>query len=237
MLLQAGQSGRGRAFAARWGEVIFVAYSDLESGRRQYGELKRAVADAGRDPAHVHVAPACYVIVGETAAIAAEKRAVIEATARPIDAFVLMSEVLNHDFATKAQDEPFTDAELAAMSFHGFRDRVIALSGRANPTPAEFAKFSGRGTIAEHHVFCGTSKQVADEMESWFIGGACDGFVCAATHMPGSYDDIARLLIPELQRRNLFRRDHGDTSTLRGALGLPHRTARECAALAGFAVA
>src|SRR5580658_4162875 len=64
----------------------------------------------------------------------ADKRLVIEATARGIDALVLLSEVLNYDFASKPIDEPFTDDELVEFSFQGFRDRVIRHSGRKNPT-------------------------------------------------------------------------------------------------------
>jgi alkanesulfonate monooxygenase SsuD/methylene tetrahydromethanopterin reductase-like flavin-dependent oxidoreductase (luciferase family) len=82
VLIQAGQSGRGQAFAAKSAEVVFVIYHSLEDGKEEYASFKTAVAAAGRDPAGVYVAPACYVCVGETEAVAQEKRAVIEATAR-----------------------------------------------------------------------------------------------------------------------------------------------------------
>jgi alkanesulfonate monooxygenase SsuD/methylene tetrahydromethanopterin reductase-like flavin-dependent oxidoreductase (luciferase family) len=82
VLIQAGQSGQGQAFAAKSAEVVFVIYHSLEDGKEEYASFKTAVAAAGRDPAGVYVAPACYVCVGETEAVAQEKRAVIEATAR-----------------------------------------------------------------------------------------------------------------------------------------------------------
>src|SRR6266481_3455771 len=103
--------------------------------------------------ASVRVAPACYVCVGETEAAAQDKRSIIEGTAREIDALVLLSEVLNYDFASKPIDEPFTDAELTEFSFQGFRDRVIRLSGKKNPTVRDFISTSGRGTIKEHPMF------------------------------------------------------------------------------------
>jgi FMN-dependent oxidoreductase (nitrilotriacetate monooxygenase family) len=220
VLIQAGQSGRGRSFAARWAELVFVVYPNLESGKRQYAEFKAAVAAEGRDPAHVHVAPASYVIVGETEAMAQEKRAVIEGTAREVDALVLISEVLNYDFASKPIDEPFSDEELRRFGWHGFRDRVIEASGKQNPTVRDFVALSGRGTIKEHKIFCGTPKSVADQMEEWFTAPACDGFVLAATSMPGAYEDVVRLLVPELQRRGLFQKDYAGP-TLRETLGLP----------------
>jgi FMN-dependent oxidoreductase (nitrilotriacetate monooxygenase family) len=220
VLIQAGQSGRGQAFAAQWAELVFVIHHNLEAGKQQYAAFKQAVAAAGRDPAQVHVAPACYVIVAESADAAQAKRAVIEALAKPVDALVLISEVLNYDFGAKGYDEPFTDEELAGFSWHGFRERVVKHSGKKNPTVRDFVEVSGRGTIAEHKVFCGTPKSVADEMEEWFTAPACDGFVLAATHMPGAYEDVVRLLVPELQRRKLFQKEYRG-NTLRENLGLP----------------
>jgi len=220
VLIQAGQSGRGQAFAARWAELVFVIHHNLEAGRQQYAAFKDAVAAAGRDLAQVTVAPACYVIVAESEEAARAKREAIEASARPVDALVLISEVLNYDFGAKGYDEPFSDEELAGFSWHGFRERVVTHSGKKNPTVRDFVEVSGRGTIAEHKVFCGTPKSVADQMEEWFTAPACDGFVLAATHMPGAYEDVVRLLVPELQRRGLFQRDYRGT-TLRENLGLP----------------
>jgi FMN-dependent oxidoreductase (nitrilotriacetate monooxygenase family) len=220
VIIQAGQSGRGLAFAAKWAEIVFVIYHGLEHGKEQYALFKEAVAAQGRDPALVGVAPACYVCVGESEGAAQEKRAVVEATAREVDALVLLSEVLNYDFAAKSLDEPFSDEELAELSFQGFRDRVVRYSGKKNPTVRDFITVSGRGTVKEHVMFCGNPKQVADQMEEWFTAPACDGFVLAATHMPGLYDDVVRLLVPELQRRGLFQKDYAGP-TLRENLGLP----------------
>jgi FMN-dependent oxidoreductase (nitrilotriacetate monooxygenase family) len=220
VLIQAGQSGRGQAFAARWADLVFVIHHNLEAGKKHYAAFKAAVAATGRDPTHVQVAPACYVCVAETEAAAQEKRAIIEATAKPVDALVLISEVLNYDFAQKGYDEPFSDEELAAFSWHGFRERVIEFSGKKNPTVRDFVEVSGRGTVREHKMFCGTPKSVADQMEEWFQAPACDGFVLAATHMPGAYEDVVRLLVPELQRRGLFHKDYAGP-TLRETMGLP----------------
>src|SRR5215472_1037814 len=219
VLIQAGQSGRGQLFAAKWAEIVFVIYHSFEDAKKEYASFKAAVAAAGRDPARVHAAPACYVCVGESEAVAQEKRAVIEATVRDVDALVLLSEVLNYDFAKKPLDDPFSDEELAELSFQGFRDRVIRHSGKKNPTVRDFITVSGRGTIKEHTMFCGSPQQVADQMEEWFAAPACDGSVLAASHMPGAYDDVVRLLVPELQRRGLFQKNYAG-ATLRDNLGL-----------------
>jgi FMN-dependent oxidoreductase (nitrilotriacetate monooxygenase family) len=221
VLIQAGQSGRGRRFAARWGELLFVIFPTLEFARQAYREIKDEAARQGRDPERVRVAPAIYCVVGETRAMAEDKAAYIEKLAHPLDTLVLLSEVLNYDFATKGFDEPFTDAELAALSgLLATRDRVVRLSGKPNPTVRDFIQWSGRGTLSEMPRFVGTPADVADGLEEWFTGRAADGFVLAATHMPGAYEDFARLVVPELQRRGLFHRDYAGT-TLRENLGLP----------------
>jgi len=219
VLIQAGQSGRGRRFAGRWGELIFVVYPNLEMGRKQYAELKQAVAEAGRDPDKVSINPACYVCVAETRAAAEAKRDFVLSLSKPVDALVLLSEVTNFDFASKDLDSEFTEEELKRVSWTGFKDRVIALSGKPNPTVRDFVHFSGRGTIREFPIFCGTPTEVADQMEEWFTSRACDGFVLVATQMPGAFEDFTRLVVPELQRRGLYHRDYAGR-TLRDNLGL-----------------
>ena len=85
---------------------------------------------------------------------------------------MLLSEVLNYDFAAKGMDEPITDAELAGMSgLQALRDRVVAQSGSKNPTPRDFVRYSGRGTLREMPRFVGTPREVADGLEEWFTGG------------------------------------------------------------------
>ncbi len=217
VLLQAGSSGRGQAFAGRWAELVFAGYGSLEAGKKQYARLRAAAEAAGRDPGSIKVAPAIGVVVAESADQAAEKRAYIESLAKPIDGLTLLCEVLNVDFAARDYDAPFSDEELANISWQGYRDRVIEKSGKKNPSVRDFVEVSGRGTLREAPVFTGSPKQVVDQLESWFES-ACDGFVIAAGYTPGSYEDFVRLVVPELQRRGLHRRDYAGT-TLRENLG------------------
>ncbi len=224
VVIQAGQSGRGQRFASQWGELVFAVYPNLAIGRKIYASFKDQVAKAGRNPDHVKVAPAVYIIPGETRAIAEAKMEIIDKLVKPIDALALLSEVLNFDFASKGMDEAFTDADLKSISgLQAIRDRVVTASGKTNPTIRDFVEVSNRGTIREFPLFVGSAKDIADKMEEWFEGRACDGFVVAATHLPGSYEDMVRLVVPELQRRGLFRKEYSG-STLRDHLGLPRAT-------------
>ncbi|MDB5511939.1 MAG: FMN-dependent monooxygenase [Enterovirga sp.] len=218
VLIQAGQSGRGRSFASRWGELIFVVYPNLTIGKAAYADMKGHLRSIGRET--TSIAPAVYTVVAETRTMAEDKMAFLEGLAKPEDALVLLSEVLNYDFATKPLGEPFSDEELDSITgIRSTRDRVVQLSGRRNPTVEDFIKYSGRATAREFPTFVGSAVDVADQMEEWFLGGACDGFVVAAHSVPGSYEDFVRLVIPELQRRGSFQKEYAG-STLRENLGL-----------------
>jgi FMN-dependent oxidoreductase (nitrilotriacetate monooxygenase family) len=218
VLLQAGMSGRGMAFAGRWADVIFTAFKDKAAGTASYRALRRAVEDAGRDPDTVVVAPAVSVITAETPELAAEKHRRLSGLARTEDGLALLCEVLNTDFSGRPLDEPFTDAELAGMSWQSLRDRVVAASGKTNPSVRDFVECSGRGRLSEMPSIVGSPDQVADTLEEWF-GTCCDGFVLSAATVPASYDDFSRLVVPELQRRGLVRREY-EGKTLRDNLGL-----------------
>jgi FMN-dependent oxidoreductase (nitrilotriacetate monooxygenase family) len=220
VLIQAGQSGRGSDFAARWGELVFVIYPNLEVARRSYTEFKDKVRARGRDADSVRVSPAVYVVASETMAQAEDRKAAIDALVEPIDSLTLLSEVLNYDFGQKKANEPFTAEELESINgLRAILDRVVRMSGKAAPTVEDFVRCSGRGTTRELPSFVGDARTIADQMEQWFVERACDGFVLAATHMPGSYDEFVRFVVPELQRRGLFQKEYAG-ATLRANLGL-----------------
>jgi FMN-dependent oxidoreductase (nitrilotriacetate monooxygenase family) len=230
VVIQAGQSGRGKAFAARWGELIFVIYPNLDVAKRDYSEFKATVAQGGRDPEQVKITHLINPVAAATKSEAEDKWAVIEKLPLEIDALSLLSEVLNFDFATKGMDEPFTDAEMASISgLQAIRDRVVRQSGKRNPTAREFIHHSGRGRV--HDPIVGGPKEIADRLEQWFVERGCDGFVLSATHVPGTYEDFVTHVVPELQRRGLFRTDYSG-ATLRENLGLPIPRAADARAMA-----
>ena len=219
VIIQAGQSGRGREFAVRWGELIFAIFPNLEFGKSAYQQMHDEAKAQNRDPNSLRIAPLIYPIVGQSKAEARDKAALIERLAKPIDALALLSEVLNFDFSRKNMDEAFTDAELADFGgLLAIRDRVVELSGKKNPTVADFIEYSARGTIKEAPNFIGTAADIADGLEQWFRERACDGFVIGASHIPGTYEDFVTFVVPELQRRGLFHQDYAGPS-LRENLG------------------
>ena len=219
VIIQAGQSGRGKAFGARWGELIFVIYPDLAAGKHDTADFKAAVAGYGRDPAHIIITQLVTPVAAATKMEAEDRWSVISQLPLEIDALSLLSEALNFDFTTKGMDEAFTDEEMAGISgLRTLRDQVVTASGNNNPTVRDFIHFSGRGRV--HNPIIGGPKEICDQLEQWFIERACDGFVIAATHVPGAYEDFVRFVVPELQRRGLFHQDYAG-KTVRANLGLP----------------
>ena len=218
MVIQAGASARGKTFSARWAETVFVGYPDLAEGKRQYADFKTEVARLGRDPGRVTVNTIAYPVVAATRAEAEDKMAIIDSLYKEVDGLSLLSEAMNFDFKTKGMDEAFTTAELQGMSgMQAMRDRVMRVIGH-NPTVRDFLEVTRRGRPREAIV--GSGKDVADRLEQWFTEGACDGFVIAGTHMPGSFEDFVRFVVPELQQRGLYRTEYAG-ATLRENLGLP----------------
>ncbi len=220
VVIQAGQSGRGRRFAARWGELIFVAYPSLEAAKPAYKALKDDCAAHGRDPDGMKIASLFYPIVGESLMEAEDKRALYDTLPNETDQLSLLSEALNYDFAKKGMDEPFSDEEMEGLTgMQSMRDRAVQVTGNPNPTVRDFMTATGRGLLKDPWV--GGPKEVADRMEEFFVERGSDGFVIGATHFHGSFEDLIRHVVPELQKRGLYRKDYTGP-TLRDHLGLDY---------------
>ena len=219
VIIQAGSSGRGREFASRWAELIFTGDPGLEVARSHYTDQKERIADAGRDPAAVRICPMAYAVVGESEAHAKEREALfLNELVDPMASLTLLSELMNYDFAQHELDDPVTDELIASVS--GIRGLVQNLRTHIGGDTVTVRDLAGhRATLLQGPRFVGTGEQVADQMADWFESGACDGFVLAATHLPGAFEDVVRMVVPELQRRGLFRTAY-ESSTLRGHLGL-----------------
>jgi FMN-dependent oxidoreductase (nitrilotriacetate monooxygenase family) len=218
VIIQAGSSHRGKTFSARWAETVFVAYHSIAEGQRQYADLKTEVARLGRNPDHLTVNTIAYPVAAETRAEAEDKMALIDSLYKEVDGLSLLSEALNFDFKTKGMDEAFSAEEIEGMSgMQAMRDRVVRATGR-NPTVRDFLNVTLRGR--PHNEVVGSCKDIADRLEEWFEARACDGFVIAPTHIPGSFEDFVKFVVPELQRRGLYRTEYTG-ATLRENLGLP----------------
>ncbi len=225
VLIQAGSSGRGRDFAARWAEVIFTGDPDIDIARAHYKDQKERITVTGRDADAVKMLPMAYTVVGESRAHAEEREQLfLTGLVDPMASLTLLSELMNYDFSSLALDAPITDDLIESVS--GVRGLVQNIRAHIGGDTVTLGDLAGhRATLLQGPRFVGTGPDGADQMEAWFDSGACDGFVIAATHSPGAYEDIVRMVVPELQRRGVFR-DRYAGGTLRDHLGLPRPPGR-----------
>ena len=219
VVIQAGASGRGQRFAGRWGEVIFTAARNLASAKQGYDAIRTEAAKAGRDPDQMFLCNLVTPVPGATKAEAEDKMALIEKLPLEIDALSLLAEALNYDFASKPHRRAADHGRIsrACRECSACATACCKTSGKPNPSARDFVTFSGRGQTQDAIV--GGPKEIADRLEEMFEGRGCDGFVIAATYVPGSYADFVRHVVPELQRRGLFHKDYAG-KTLRENLGL-----------------
>lgn len=201
------------------GEFLFVVYRNLENAKIEYSAMKQQATDWGRDPDHMKLCTLFYPVVAATKDEAEDKRAAYEKLANPMDQLLLLSEAMNFGFAKKELDEPFTDEEI--NSIQGMRHHVgrVAATGIKNPPVRDFMEITGRGLL--RNTWVGGPKEIADQIEEWFTEPVCDGFVIGPTHQPGSFEDFVKYVVPELQRRDIYRKDYTGT-TLRENLDLPY---------------
>jgi FMN-dependent oxidoreductase (nitrilotriacetate monooxygenase family) len=214
VFIQAGASDRGRDFAARWAEVIFVTHASIDTAKDFYREMKARAARAGRDPDQMKILPGMVPIVGETTAIAQDKRKLIDDLADVQAGLSTLSYHLDIDLAQFPQDRVLPTLDVPGVQGH--YKEVAELTQRHGLTLAQTGKRYGVGPLRD---FFGTGADVADKMEEWFDAGACDGFMVQMPFIPGGLEDFVRLVVPELQKRELFRREY-EGVTLRDHLGL-----------------
>jgi len=183
--------------------------------------LKAAAEANGRNPDHMKIAALGFPIAAATKAEAEDKKAFYDTLPNEVDQLSLLSEALNFDFSIKGMDEPFSDEDMAGVSgMQTMRDRVVQ-QGYPNPTPRNFMDVTQRGRL--NHAWVGGPKEIADIMEEWFTDPACDGFVVGPSVIPGSFEDFVEHVVPELQRRGLYRKAYSGP-TLRDHLGLAKAT-------------
>ena len=232
VLVQAGSSTAGKSFAARYAEMMFVSPQALGRAQALYGEVKGDADRAGRDPRQIKLMPGLAVTLGRTEAEAQEKFEELQALLTlPVALNILSVRMGGIDLSPFPLDQPFPEDLGVLPATRSGMETMVERSRRENLSVRDLA-LQTAGSLAGLTVH-GSVSQVADMMEEWFRGGACDGFNLQPAVFPATFDDIVTLLVPELQRRGLFRMDY-EGRTLRENLGLPrpqNRHAGEAAVL------
>src|SRR5262249_26728992 len=147
----------------------------------------------GRNPAECAILPTLSVVVGETESIARERAAYLDSRMDPELVLASSSTLLGVDLST-IQTAEQAETTAGNQGIAGSRDRMSQVAKAQGISFAEAVR-KPRGLLT------GTPAMIADVMEDWFTSGACDGFVLPPTVFPATYEEFARMVTPELQRR------------------------------------
>jgi FMN-dependent oxidoreductase (nitrilotriacetate monooxygenase family) len=216
VIVQAGASEAGRQLAAETAEVIFTAPPTLADGQRFYADVKGRMEKLGRLRDHLKILPALFVVVADTLDEAREKRALLDTLVHYESGIASLSIALGHDVSGFDPDGPLPEIPESNAS-RSARQRVVDWAQRENLTIRQLAQRVGGYSGLE---MVGTPAMIADQMEAWLAGEGSDGFNVMFPYLPGGLDDFVDKVIPELQRRGIFRREY-EGATLRENLGLP----------------
>jgi FMN-dependent oxidoreductase (nitrilotriacetate monooxygenase family) len=215
VVIQAGSSGRGKAFAARWSEVIFALQPTLERMRTFKADVASAVADAGRPGDATKVLMAMMPFIGESRQEAEDKRDLHDSLVDPLVGLSTLAAHANSDFS----DLPL-EASVEAVQSSGSQGNLAALKSIAagqSITIADAGRIYGRGVMCPR--FVGTPKDIADQMADVVTSGAADGFVVSPAFLPDTFEDFVDAVVPILQQKALLRRNY-QGKTLRDHLGM-----------------
>ncbi len=228
VIVQAGASEAGRQIAAETAEVIFGSSLTLADAQAFYADVKGRMEALGRDRDHLKVLPGCFVVVGDTLEEARAKKAKLDSLVHPDSGLPNLSMRLGTDVSGFDLDGPLPEIPDSNASKSG-RQRLVDLAREKNLTVRQLAQMVGAFGGLE---FVGTPKSIADQMEEWLLEDGCDGFNVMFPHVPEGLDDFVDQVVPELQRRGVFRREYEGT-TLRENVGLPRPENRFFAGRAG----
>lgn len=218
VLVQAGASEAGRELAAQSAEVVFTAQTSLAKAQAFYADVKGRLARYGRSETDLKIMPGVFVVVGASQAEAQEKFERFQALVEPQVGVALLGRMLgNFDLSGYPLDSPLPELPLTQDGQQSRQRLLTEIAGQEQLTLAQLGRriAGGRG----HYSLIGTPAQIADELQAWFEGRGADGFNILVPHLPDGLADFAREVVPELQRRGLFRTEY-QGRTLREHLGL-----------------
>lgn len=221
VIVQAGASDAGRQLAAETAEVIFGAENSLAYGQRFYADIRSRMEKAGRQPDELKILPAAFVVVGDSQQEADEKREMLDSLVHYDSGIASLNERLGFDVSGYDPDGPLPEIP-ETNSSKSARERYVNAARTHNLTIRQLAKRAGGVSWLP---FVGTAKTIADGMQEWLEGGGSDGFNVMFSHQPGGLEDFCDKVVPELQRRGIFRTEYEGT-TLREHLGLKRPTNR-----------
>lgn len=221
VIIQAGSSEAGKELAAKTAEVIFTAWQTLEDAQAFYKNVKGRLAKYGRNPEDLKILPGAFIVVAETEEEAIAKHEQLNNYITPEVGLAYLSGFTGVDLSEHDFEGPIPDFNGQQIDGTNPNIRASIVKG--------IVETKGLTTLRElynniagargHREIIGTPTQVADQLQEWFENEAADGFNIMAPTFPQGFNDIVELVIPELQRRGIFKTEYAGT-TLRENLGL-----------------
>lgn len=221
VIIQAGSSEAGKELAAKTAEVIFTAWQTLEDAQAFYKDVKGRLAKYGRNPEDLKILPGAFIVVAETEEEAIAKHEQLNNYITPEVGLAYLSGFTGVDLSEHDFEGPIPDFNGQQIDGTNPNIRASIVKG--------IVETKGLTTLRElynniagargHREIIGTPTQVADQLQEWFENEAADGFNIMAPTFPQGFNDIVELVIPELQRRGIFKTEYAGT-TLRENLGL-----------------
>ena len=222
VIVQAGASEDGKELAAETAEVVFTAHETIGGAKAFYEDLKERLGKYGREPQDVKILPGISVTVAPTRQEAQDKFQQLQDLIHPEVGVALLGRRMGFDFSGYPVDGPVPEMPMdAVLSSRVEQMNILARSENLTIRQLYQRFAASRG----HFSVVGTPKQVADQMTEWFEDGAADGFNVMAPYLPGGLDDFVELVVPEMQRRGLFKTQY-EGATLRDHLGLKRPESR-----------
>jgi len=212
VFFQAGNSETGREFAAQHAELIYAAAQTIEEAKAYYDDVKARLAKYGREPDDLRVIPGLFYHIGSSRQEADEKyqsyRESYDLTDR--------RQLFGIDLSEHPLDGPLPENLPEPVNGIGRWRQAVALARRENLSIRELIlRFS---IVQGHRIVVGTPVDIADQIEDWFVNGAADGYNLKPSFLPDSLEDFVNLVVPELQKRGIFRTEY-EGKTLRENLG------------------
>jgi FMN-dependent oxidoreductase (nitrilotriacetate monooxygenase family) len=217
LIIQAGGSTPGQELSARTANIVFsVVNGDKVSAKAAYDSLKARVIKHGRPPEAVPILPGIMPIIGETNEQAKAQLDKLQSWLTPTNALALVSGRVGHDISGYPLDALVPELPPATLTGQSFSTALLDMARREKMTWRDLYNITA--AARGHWVVCGTPARIADILEDWFVSGAADGYIVMPPYFPGAFDDFVDKVVPELQRRGLFRKEYSGT-TLRDHLG------------------
>ncbi len=214
VIVQAGASEQGRELGAATADVIYAIHNTLDRAQTYYADVKGRMAKYGRQPEELLIMPAFCPVVGETRAQAQAKYDQLQALIDPLAGLGSLYSSFG-DLSGYPLDGPVPEDALGSQEHRSVSAQLVEWVRREKPTIRDLYLRSGLTGSAR----IGTPADIADAMQEWFEAAACDGFNITPATLPGGGEDFVEMVVPELQRRGLFRTGY-EGNTLRENLGL-----------------